>query len=390
MHAMKTPLVGLLVFLSLTIPGRWSRAQELGQRAEKTVYFPPPESAGGWRVLRDAEKIRRVAGMDPQKLAELERWLVQSDRRDFAAVVIRRGYIVLEVERKHSAKTDTGNVKSCAKAICATVLAIASEESQKGRLPRKMSFDDKAFDYIPWAQPLSDPRKAQITVKQLLNHTSGLTPESTGAPNKGPWQWILGHTGDRKTTQLAFDPGKDLGYSTHGLYHASLVCETVTGMPYDRYAQERLLKPIGIEKWWFEGFEGDAKHGKHPSHAVGLAARDLARICYCMLHKGRWQERQVIPRWFIDQTAKPTHEVKGIKSFHRDAESWSHGWELPARLSDGRGKGLPGDARFKPGSGGQLIAFVPSLDLVVVRQTGSSGEWEFEDYLRRAVQAVVR
>jgi hypothetical protein len=43
----------------------------------------------------------------------------------------------------------------------------------------------------------------------------------------------------------------------------------------------------------------------------------------------------------------------------------------------------------KPGSGGQLIAFVPSLDLVVTRQTGASGPWEYEEYLRRACQAVL-
>src|SRR5262249_30324457 len=47
------------------------------------------------------------------------------------------------------------------------------------------------------------------------------------------------------------------------------------------------------------------------------------------------------------------------------------------------------DARSKPGSGGQLIAFVPSLDLVVTRQTGSSGGWEYEEFLRRACAAVV-
>ena len=58
-----------------------------------------------------------------------------------------------------------------------------------------MSFDDKAFDFIPWAQPLSDPRKAGITVKQLLNHTSGICPEATGAPNGGTWEYIPGHSG---------------------------------------------------------------------------------------------------------------------------------------------------------------------------------------------------
>jgi CubicO group peptidase (beta-lactamase class C family) len=353
------------------------------------AYFPPPESQGGWRTLGKPKGVRRVAGMDPVRLDELKEWLLQSDDRKFAAVVIRNGYVVLEVERGNSSRADTGNVKSCAKAVCATVLAIASEESRKGKTPRRMKFDDPAFDFIPWAQPLSDPRKAKITVRQLLNQTSGLAPESTGARNRGPWEYVLGHSGDAKTAKLAFDPGADLGYSTHGLYHASLVSQGVTGLPYDEFAIKMLLRPIGVEKWWFEYFDGGDKVGRHPSHALGLPARDLARVAHCMLHGGRWGERQVIPKWFVEETASATHALKGRKDFGRDAESFSHGWELPGLLSDGRGKGIPQDARFKPGSGGQLVAFVPSLNLVVVRQTGGSGKWEYEEYLRRACAAVL-
>jgi hypothetical protein len=160
------------------------------------AYFPPPESEGGWRKLGDPDDIRRLGGMDPAKLGELKEWLLESDKRGFAAVVIRNGYIVLEVERGNSSKTDSRRVASVSKAICATVLAIASEQSQQGKTPKKMSFDDPAFDFIPWARPLSDPRKAKITVKQLLNHTSGICPEATGARNDGTWQYILGHSGD--------------------------------------------------------------------------------------------------------------------------------------------------------------------------------------------------
>jgi len=70
---------------------------------------------------------------------------------------------------------------------------------------------------------------------------------------------------------------------------------------------------------------------------------------------------------------------------------FSLGWELPALHwgpGDRTGEGIPADAREKPGSGGQIIAFVPSLALVVTRQTGGSGEWAFEEYLRRACRAV--
>jgi CubicO group peptidase (beta-lactamase class C family) len=365
-------------------------------------YFPPPESQGGWRTLDEPEEIRRVGGMDPAKLGELKEWLLQSDKRDFAAVVIRRGYIVLEVERGNSAKTNSRRVASVSKAVCATVLAIASEQSRQGLTPKKMTFDDPAFQFIPWAEPLSDPRKAQITVKQLLNHTSGLCPEAIGAPNDGTWEYVLGHSGDPRTAKLAFDPGTACGYSTHALDHASLVCETVTGKPYDQFAIEALFKPLGIEHWWFQYFQGGEKIGRHPTHGLGMPARDLARIACCMLHGGRWGDRQVIPKWFVDETAAPTHTVQSPElRWKLNPQTFSHGWELPAVRSvpvraseetpDGvtTNGGIPVDARYKPGSGGQLIAFVPSLDLVVTRQTGGSGEWAYEEYLRRACAAVL-
>src|SRR5438552_2960910 len=364
----KLSQIRLLALLTSALPSLSSAA------AEATDYFPPPESQGGWRKLDNPEGIRRLAGMDPDKLAELKQWLLDSDQRDFAADVIRRGYIVLEVERGNSAKTDSRRVASVSKAICATVLAIASEQSQHGLTPKKMSFDDPAFQFIPWAQPLSDPRKERITVKQLLNHTSGICPEATGAPNDGTWEYILGHSGDERTAKLAFDPGAGCGYSTHALAHAALVCETVTGKPYDQFAIEALFKPIGVEHWWFQYYDGGdhfregTGYGRHPSHGMGMPARDLARIAYCMLRGGRWNDTQVIPKWFVDETAAPTHDVKTPEMrWKLNPRTFSHGWELPARLS---GEGIPADARSKPGSGGQLIAFVPSLDLVVTRQTG--------------------
>jgi CubicO group peptidase (beta-lactamase class C family) len=355
-------------------------------------YFPPPESQGGWRALDSPEELRRLGGVDPDRLVELRQWLLASDSRDFAAVVIRNGYIVLEVERGNSAKTDARRVASVSKAVCAIVLAIASERSREGRTLRKMSFDDLAFDFLPWARPLSDPRKARITVKQLLNHTSGICPEATGARNDGTWEYILGHTGDTRTERLAFDPGTGCGYSSHALHHAALVCENVTGKPYDQFAMEELFQPLGIEKWWFQYYDGGEEIGRHPSHGLGMPARDLARIGYCMLQGGRWGDRQVIPRWFVAETALPTHDVRSPEMrWQLNPQIFTHGWELPARLDGAGGRngvGIPADARHKPGSGGQLIGFVPSLQLVLTRQTGSSGEWQYEEYLRRACAAV--
>ncbi|MCP5525035.1 MAG: beta-lactamase family protein [Verrucomicrobiales bacterium] len=389
----QAPLPVLLAVVGSLLSLLVAHAGKASETAGGKTYFPPPESQGGWRTLPSPGDVRRLAGMDPVKLDDLAAWLRRSDNRNFAAVVIRHGYIALEVERANSARTDSRRVASVSKAVCATVLAIASQQSQQGQTPVRMTFDDPAFRFIPWAQPLSDPRKAQITVKQLLNHTSGICPEATGAPNDGTWDYILGHSGDERTAKLAFDPGTGCGYSTMALAHAALVCETVTGKPYDQFAIEALFKPLGIEHWWFQYYDGGNRYGRHPSHGLGMPARDLARIAYCMLHEGRWQDRQVIPRWFVEQTAAPTSHVTSPEMrWGLNPQVFSHGWELPARHwpKSGRdGSGIPKDAREKPGSGGQLIAFVPSLDLVITRQTGSSGDWQFEEFLRRACAAVV-
>jgi len=251
------------------------------------------------------------------------------------------------------------------------------------------------FAPITRAQTYFPPPESQGGWRSLekLNHTSGICPEATGAPNDGRWEYILGLTGDERTAKLAFEPGAACGYSTHALDHAALVCETVTAMPYDQFSIKGLFQPIGIEHWWFQYFEGGEKIGKHPTHGLGLPARDLARVAYCMLHGGRWRDKQVIPKWFVDETSAASHDVKTPEMRWRlNAQIFSHGWELPARLTGEGGRsgvGIPADARAKPGSGGQYIALVPSLDLVVTRQTGSSGEWQFEEYLRRSCQAVL-
>ena len=363
---------------------------------ESVTYFPPPESQGGWRSLNSADEIRTTAGMDPAKLDALKEWLLTSDKRNFAAVVIRHGYVVLQVERGNSAKDDARRVASCSKAVCATVLAVASERSQQGLTPKKMSFDDPAFDFIPWAKPLTDPRKAKVTIKQLLDHTSGITPEAVSEMSPGPWQHVFGHDADPLTAKLAFDPGTKCGYSTYGLYHAALVCEDVTGKPYDQFAVEALFRPLGIERWTFQYFDGggpdgDIRYGRHANHSLGMPARDMARIAYCMLHDGRWGEKQVVPQWFVEKTGVPTSSAHAPElRWGVNPQTFTYGWELPALLGGRQSEGIPKDARYKPGSGGQLIAFVPSLDLVITRQTGSSGQWDYTGYVERACDAVLK
>jgi len=61
------------------------------------TYYPPPESAGGWRWLEDPEQIRTLGGLDPDRLElvrQRQEFLYGSD--SWAIVIIRHGYLVRE------------------------------------------------------------------------------------------------------------------------------------------------------------------------------------------------------------------------------------------------------------------------------------------------------
>ena len=196
-----------------------------------------------------------------------------------------------------------------------------------------MTFDDPAFDFIPWAQPLSDPRKARITVKQLLNHTSGICPEATGAPNDGSWEYILGHTGDARTEKLAFDPGTACGYSTHAWRTPRSSARPsrgspTTSSPSKRYSSRSASSMVVsvLRRRAEDGPSSVARAG----HARARPRPD--RLLHA--HDGRWNDQQVIPKWFVAQTAAPTHDVKGPEMrFKINAQIFSHGWELPRGLT---------------------------------------------------------
>ena len=101
-----------------------------------------------------------------------------------------------------------------------------------------------------------DDLKVYKMLKKLTTPISAETyfpqPESNGGWRKLTDSEQVRTIAGMDSEKLIFEPGTDLEYSTHGLYHAALVCEVVTGMSYDRFTIEYLFKPLGIEKWWFE------------------------------------------------------------------------------------------------------------------------------------------
>jgi D-alanyl-D-alanine carboxypeptidase len=133
------------------------------------------------------------------------------------------------------------SIGSISKQFTAAALLLLQEEG-------KLSLDDAVAKYIPGLT-----RGDQITIRQLLSHTSGYQdywPEdyvmTTMKPNVTAQQ-IMDQWGKNA---LDFEPGTQWQYSNTNFVIAGAIVEKVSGEPYFRFLTERIFNPLGMTSIW--------------------------------------------------------------------------------------------------------------------------------------------
>jgi CubicO group peptidase (beta-lactamase class C family) len=112
----------------------------------------------------------------------------------------------------------------------------------------KVRFDDPIQQYLPDFNTANDPRRANVTVRMLLTHTSG---EAGDVDLKDPW----GLDGADKaegihralTTPLESGPGEVFRYSDINFILLGALIEKVTGEALDVYVQRHIFEPLGMQ-----------------------------------------------------------------------------------------------------------------------------------------------
>lgn len=122
-----------------------------------------------------------------------------------------------------------------------------------------MELDAPVTAYLP-DFTMADGRYTDITVRMLLNHSSGL-PGSTIAngfllndPDTLAADTLLE---ELSSQTLKADPGAFSVYCNDGFTLAELVVEAVSGMDFDDYVRQAILEPAGLEDTWFPGEDFD-------------------------------------------------------------------------------------------------------------------------------------
>ena len=340
----------------------------------ETTYFPPPDSDGGWREVKTAESIREHAGMDLSRL-EPAYTITENTTANGGLVVVRKGWLVFERYFGKASRNANPDMASTGKAFCSIACGIMLNEF-RDKIPQGL--DTKVFNetFLPQALPLDDPRKADITLGQLLCMSGGYwgegqTPSGMIMGKPKPLKPVKGQDireidASSLRVPLWCDPGAGYSYSSPSPHIASIVLRNVSGMELKDFIHERLAKPQGWGAWNYCLYRGDVvmEHA-NGAGSTALHATDVMRFGYCLAQNGKWKDQQLVPADYIQK-----------------CQSWlpynphcpfSLQWEHNA---DGHVVGVPKDAFWKSGAGGFCLYVVPSLDLVIYKLGGKDGQYD--------------
>lgn len=346
--------------------------------------FPPPESKGGWlsalpaKGPPDAAALEKL-GIDAAKLAEAWEHNAKAEGAT-GLLVIRHGQIVGEWYRGCEPTTKF-NIYSSSKAYTSLAFGLLLADSEAGKLPggKKLTLDTKVCteEWLPEALPLSDPRKANITVRHLLQMASGIGGEALPTDTE-PFEVALGKTDKSPFAKLKAEPGEQFNYSNAGVAHLVLLFNRAAGKDLFPFMKERVFDPVGMEHVTWTPIGGKGKLGplSQGYSGVNTTPREHARFLYLALHKGKWDGKQVAPAAHYEFAWAPS---KANPTY--GAQWWVHP----------RHKDAPKDLVQTAGANNNHGYVVPSKDLVFVRLgDGKKFDKGFEQELVTRVLAAVK
>lgn len=360
--------------------------------AAAQTYFPPPESAGGWRWCKTAQAVRSDGGMDPNKLELIKERQLELFQGPWQIVIIHKGYLVAEWYGVPAMPTTTFDGWSSTKSSTGIAFGLLLDDSLHHKLPHdeKIDLNTPIYDYVPEGFPLSDSRKKDITLGQILSMTSNIPGEDHGligldsAPGGGDFEIALGKEADRfghSAAKLTGTPGTAWEYSDAGFDHLSLFFYHATGREIADVMKDRVFDPIGIENVGWDkqgGVEGNIGPHTNPHSGLRFSARDFARLGYLLAHNGKWGDKQIVPQWWIKEATKSSQQLNP-----------SYGYTFWVNTPGILWPTAPRDAFAFRGFTASRLYIVPSLDLVVARLGYAPHNWDEGNLLPAVVDAVL-
>ena len=336
---------------------------------EAVEYTPLP--GDDWKVSTPEEQ-----GLDPMLVAELYYNAAELETL-YGLLVIKNGYLIAEGYFNEGSVEQVSNRQSTTKSFTSALVGIALDQGYLS------SLDQKMMEFFPeFAGQITDPRKEQITIRDMLQMRVGYPFEE----HEPPYMDILffsdnwHHLPHLVDFPLTSDPGTEFGYSNLTSHLLGVIVARACDADLKSYAQENLFAPINAEVGdWYP----DADNYNFGSMGIFVTARDMAKFGSLYLNDGEYEGKQVLSVDWVRDSLQRYSEGMNFSGW------W---WQSKYGYFSDLGYGYQwwsarvGDHHFNyaSGHGGNYIVLLDELDMIIVTTADPlehiemNGSWKHE------------
>jgi len=273
-----------------------------------------------------------------------------------ALIVWHNGEIIFERYAENFDGQQLHNIWSGSKSFAGLLAAIAVENGL-------FTFDTTLGELISTWDPESE--RGKITIRQLLNLTSGIETAPIGDFNQTADEWIV--------ADMAFNRGSTFTYGPTPFYILSWIFVEVFEINPVSYLNEHLFIPLGLKQAEWSNVDLI-----YPNLSFGAKypALDWLQIGIMLMNGGSLDGTEIIPGALLSELLTPSEAAPGYgitfwlnKSIDRNSEFAMRIPGIAANQDTERviSDVMPEDLFMMSGAFGQKLYISPSLNLVIVR-----------------------
>ena len=340
--------------------------------ATRLLLEPRPKRRDGRPILyrytlparvRDGIRVGEAGAgtLAPDVAARLVNGIIDGTYPDVRSILVyHKGALRLEEyfygydrERPHQMRSLTKSVISLLAGVAVDRGLLRADEPVLDRL-----------GYTAYENP--DPRKARVTLMDLLSNRSGLACNDHDGASPGN-EVKLYETPDWAKAfvdlPVAADPGTVGRYCSFGFITAGRIIERASGEPLASFADKVLFRALGITRdQWRWTFVLDRSQ-RNEFGQIYLRPRDMLKLGVLIQQRGMWKGHQIISEsWMDAAVAKQSH----VDDSDYGLGLWHRWYNVSTALGPRRV-----DTIMLSGNGGQKVYLVPSLDLIGVFTGGA-------------------
>jgi len=272
-------------------------------------------------------------------------------------VVVQNGKLLLDEYFYGFGPGDDHELRSVTKSVFSTLFGIAFDQGL-------LRPEQKLYDFFPEYRGTAGwtADKDKITLGMLLSMSSGFACDDWAADHFGCLEEMI-KSSDWIASSLSqpmdHEPGTHFAYCGSCLIPLGLILTKQSGLSVPDFAKKYLYDPLGIQAgpWWSSPDGITEIEGSH-----WLRPRDMAKLGYLYLKKGKWNGKQVLSEKWIQEATSPEGPQDPERYFNYGYLWWQEQMPFKDRFIQ---------VFYAAGLGGQNIFVVPDLDLVCVVTAGN-------------------